>query len=559
MVLDGDPAESVLHFVSDVLSSPDPNLATRFLGLLPTEGPASSKILASILSKLTLLRSAEANLSVYAECLHSLAEVCSHSSYKNILNNLISDDPVICRDIFNAVITANEALLTVKEQFPTKTELYLYKTDIYTVLAKCLPFVNNASDLHRITLQHVFRNFFSSEGRFIVLDDLRDYEGLSDDVWKQLNAMYKAMASVIDASVLQHWTLFKQTDQKAFGNLCNLAYKSLKVVSKNAQIPGCKTVSEASCSIARNILNKLCEEIISDGRILDEMLRNLPLVEIGLSIFYNVDTQMSEELRTHIFGMIHAVLCFILGLPSTSTLKPHIQQSIAADMHRVCKILNENLVLDPKSKEIHVLLFELMSLLLEFCHDEISVLDAFMHCILNSMPAIVSQLRNQTAADENHQGLLNAQFVLLSKLATRNGNEMFAKKASDLILESGFFDLLLNRWPPHPSALARVRQLHTTICLALKFLLILLSQRATGTVANRGIVLIFQQHLDQFRIALIQGTRAQVLAHEWIPDESDTQVAKLVETIIFNSQIKSSRTIFNELSRYCPSSNTTQM
>jgi len=133
---------------------------------------------------------------------------------------------------------------------------------------------------------------------------------------------------------------------------------------KYASIPDCKTVSEASCSIARNIMNKLCEELTSDGRLFDgritfltllvtrflEMLRNLPLVEISLTIFYNVDSQMSEELRTHIFGVIHALLCFIIGLPSSSTLKPQIQQSIKCDMHRVCKILNDNLILTTQTK-----------------------------------------------------------------------------------------------------------------------------------------------------------------------------------------------------------------
>lgn len=38
---------------------------------------------------------------------------------------------------------------------------------------------------------------------------------------------------------------------------------------KYASIPDCKIVSEASCSIARNIMNKLCEELTSDGRLFD--------------------------------------------------------------------------------------------------------------------------------------------------------------------------------------------------------------------------------------------------------------------------------------------------
>lgn len=59
---------------------------------------------------------------------------------------------------------------------------------------------------------------------------------------------------------------------------------------------------------------------------------------------------MSEELRTHIFGVIHGLLCFIIGLPSSSTLKPQIQQSIKSDMHRVCKILNDNLILTVPTK-----------------------------------------------------------------------------------------------------------------------------------------------------------------------------------------------------------------
>lgn len=58
VIPDGDPAESVLHFLSDVLSSPDPRLATRFLGVLPSEGTSSGKIFTSILSKLTLTKSA---------------------------------------------------------------------------------------------------------------------------------------------------------------------------------------------------------------------------------------------------------------------------------------------------------------------------------------------------------------------------------------------------------------------------------------------------------------------------------------------------------------------
>lgn len=166
---------------------------------------------------------------MYAECLHSLAEVCSHSSYTNILNTLISDDPIICRDIFNAAITANETLRNVKEHFQSKAQFYSYRANIYTVLSKCLPFVKERSDLHRIVLQRVFKSFFSTTGEFTIFDDLSEYEGGSDEVWKELSVMYEAMSSVVKSSILDHWILFKQFDRKAFGSLCNLAYKSLKV------------------------------------------------------------------------------------------------------------------------------------------------------------------------------------------------------------------------------------------------------------------------------------------------------------------------------------------
>lgn len=218
---------------------------------------------------------------------------------------------------------------------------------------------------------------------------------------------------------------------------------------------------------------------------------------------------------------------------------------------------------------MHVLLFELMTLLLEFCQDGTAVSEAFLHFIQSSMPAIVMQLKRDTIIQENQLALLNAQFILLSKLATRSrkqiwsilsflldldGNEVFAKRALDLIKDSRVFDLLLQKWPPaQPSDLARVRELHPMMILSLKFLLILLSQRVTCPVANGGILLIFQQHLDQFRIALIQGTKARILNHEWVPTDSDTQVAKLIETVIFNSAIKSTRELYSELAQYCPS------
>ena len=291
------------------------------------------------------------------------------------------------------------------------------------------------------------------------------------------------------------------------------------------------------------------------------------------SLVLKVDKRMTEKLRTHVFGSYRAVLLLVLNLPLNSGFRSEVSDYAGRHINSVMAVLSENLDLTGDPREIHVVLFELASLIHEFpVVDETRPRsEAFIEGAETTLPLLSSRLATSTSPSSHELSLVNAELIFLSKISApmhkiRAGQLLsdqppnqeivysLVTRTLEILVESGLFGVIVKQWPLEDDlAVKRMRALQPTVRLGLNLVLNILSRHREYTVIQETIRRLFEQHLEEFQTALKMGSTRSIVDGDWKPDKSDQEIAQLIDKLIHNSIVKTTPEVFSQVAQLCPS------